>query len=59
MIFDETPISELSSFEQVWVHSCMIKPGFNEFFIVYRFDEDRIFKGLLRKAVPIREIEVH
>lgn len=37
----------------------MLKPGFNEFFVVYRFDEDRFFKGLLRRVVPIRDMEVH
>jgi len=59
MQFDSRPASEWSTYEQVWMHSCMLKPGFNQFFIVYRYDEDRFFKGSISSVVPIRALDVH
>lgn len=44
---------------KVWVHSLLMKPGWSELFVIYRIDEDRVFRGLIRQKVQMRSIQTH
>jgi len=37
-------VEDYTIYSKIWVHSCFMKPGYNEFFLVYKFDEHRVFK---------------
>ena len=38
----------------LWTIPIMCKPGLQDFFIIYKFDPNRIVKAIYRSKIPIR-----
>ena len=47
-------VEEYTIYSKIWVHSCIMKPGYSEFFVLYKFDEHRVFKTQMSTVNPIR-----
>ncbi len=56
---DHLDVDEYTIYSQIWVHSCMMKTGYQEFFVLYKFDEQRVFKAQMSTVNPIRNFSIH
>jgi len=52
-------VEDYTIYSKIWVHSCIMKPGYSEFFVLYKFDEHRVFKTQMSTINPIRSFQIH
>ena len=45
---------KFSEYDHVWTFASLAKPGKHTYYIIYKLDEDRIFKTITETIVNIR-----
>jgi hypothetical protein len=53
---DEGKFSEI---DVVWSYSTLAKPGKHVYYILYKFDDERVFKAMTETIVSLRQFPIH
>ena len=46
-------------YDLAWIGSFLVRPGRSNYFIIFKYDEERIFKTDVKFDVPLRPLAMH